>query len=148
MPKGKKATAADAEICMRLYELRRDPELRKARNFINFEFNPQSADDMVKITMALGTQENAWARQVFSFWEYTASLLLNGVVHPGLFFTWNGEMVFIYAKFQPFLAEVRKRMENPDFLGGVEKAVNSSPEARKRVEVIQKRFARMMAQKA
>lgn len=148
MPKGRKANAADAEVCMRLYELRREPEMRKARNYVNFEFQPKTADDMLKVSMALGTQQNAWARQVFSFWEYAASLLLNGVVHPGLFFTWNGEMIFVYAKFKPFLAEVRKAMENPDFLGGVEKAVNSSPEARKRVEMIQKRVAKMMAQRA
>jgi hypothetical protein len=148
MATSRKATAADAEICMRLYELRRDPELRKARNFVNFEFQSRSADDVLKIATAMGTQENAWARMVFSYWEYAASLVLNGVVHPGLFFAWNGEMVFVYAKFKPFLAEVREKMEHPEFLNGVEKAVISSPEMRKRVELIEKRLAKMAAAKA
>jgi hypothetical protein len=145
MAQSKKATASDAEICMKLYDLRREAEIRKARNFINFQFHPHSADDIVKLAIAIGTQENAWLRMVFSYWEYAASLLLNGVVHPGLFFSWNGELVFLYAKFQPFLAEVRQKMENPDLLGGVEKAVGSSPEIKKRVPVIQKRMAKLMA---
>jgi len=145
MAKNKAATPADAELCMKLYDLRREAEMRKGRNFVNFQFQPQSVDDVLKLVQALGTQENAWMRMVFSYWEYAASLVLNGVVHPGLFFTWNGEMVFVYAKFKPFLEEIRKRMENPDFFGGIEKAVNSSPDVRKRVEVIQKRIAKMAA---
>jgi hypothetical protein len=143
MAKSRKATAADADICMKLYDLRREAEMRKARDFVNFQFQPHSADDVVKLTQALGTKENAWARQVFSFWENAASLVLNDVVHPGLFFAWNGEMVFVYAKFKPFLAELRQQMENPLFWSGVEKAVNSSSETRKRVDMIQKRLAKM-----
>jgi len=143
MARSRKATAADAELCMKLYELRREDEMRKARNFINFQFQPQGIDDVVKLMQAFGTKENAWARQVFSFWENAASLLLNDVVHAGLFFTWNSEMVFVYAKYKPFLKELRQQMEYPAFLAGVEKAVSSSPEARKRVDVVQKRLAKM-----
>jgi len=139
----RKATAADADLCMKLYDLRREAEMRKARDFVNFQFQPQDIDDILKITQALGTKENAWVRQVFSFWENAASLVLNGVVHPGLFFTWNGEMVFVYAKFKPFLKEMREKMDNPGFMAGVEKVVSSSPEMRKRVDMIQKRMAKM-----
>jgi hypothetical protein len=147
MAKSRKATAADAELCMKLYELRREAEMRKARDFVNFQFHPQSTDDLLKLVQALGTQENAWARQVFSFWENAASLVLNDVVHPDLFFAWNGEMVFVYAKFKPFLKELRQKMENPLFFAGVEKVVTSSLEMRKRVDMIQKRLAKM-AEKA
>jgi uncharacterized membrane-anchored protein len=94
---------------------------------------------------AMGTKENAWARQVFSFWENASSLILNDVVHPDLFFAWNGEMVFVYAKFQPFLKELREKMEFPTILAGVEKAVNSSPEVRKRVVMVQKMIAKRAA---
>jgi hypothetical protein len=141
MAKTRKATAADADICMKLYELRREEEMRKARDFMNSHFQPQNVDEVLKLIQAMGTKENAWARQVFSYWENAASFLVNDIVHPGLFFTWNGEMVFVYAKFKPFLAELRKTMGNPTFLAGVEKVVNSSPEMRKRVVTIQKRLA-------
>lgn len=140
MAKSKKPTATDAKICIKLYELRREPELRKARNFVNFQFQPQNIDDMMKLAQSIGTQENAWMRQVFSFWEYAASLVNQGIVHRDLFFTWNGEMAFVYAKFKPYLEEGRKRMNNPNFMAGVEKAINSSPELRKHVEMIRQRF--------
>jgi hypothetical protein len=147
MVKSRKATATDADICMKLYELRREAEMRKAREFVNFQFQPHGIDDILKILQAMGTKENAWARQVFSFWENAASLVLNKIVHPGLFLAWNGEMVFVYAKFKPYLKEMREQMSNPTFLAGVEKVVSTSPEAHKRVEMIQKRMA-MMAKKA
>ena len=147
MARGRKATAADADICMKLYDMRREEEMRKARDFVNFQFHPKSIDDVVTLMQAMGTKENAWFRQVLSFWENAASLLLSEVVHPDLFFTWNGEMVFVYAKFQPFLKELRQKMEYPTFLAGVEKAINSSAETRKRVVTIQKMMAKM-AEKA
>ena len=51
-------------------------------------------------------------------------------------------MVFVYAKFRPFLKELREKMENPTFMAGVEKVISSSPEMRKRVDMIQKRIAK------
>jgi len=145
MPKGKQATTADAEICMKLYDLRREAEMRKARNFVNFLFHPQSADEILKTILVFTSPESAWLRMVFSFWDYAASLVLEGVVAPSLFFAWNGEMVFVYAKYKPFLEEMRTKMENPEFLKKVEKAVNSVPEVSKNVEVIQQRLAKMAA---
>jgi hypothetical protein len=139
----KKPTAADAELCIKLYDLRREEEMRKAREFVNFQFQPKGADDILQLMMAFGTKENAWARQVFSYWESAASLVLNEVVHPALFLAWNGEMVFVYAKYGPYLKEMRQKMENPTFWDGVEKVVTSSPEMKKRMGMIQKRLAKM-----
>ena len=72
MAKSRKATATDADICMKLYELRREAEMRKARNFVNFQFHSQGVNDVLELMQATGTKENAWARQVFSFWENAA----------------------------------------------------------------------------
>jgi hypothetical protein len=66
MAKARKATATDADLCMKLYELRREAEMRKARDFVNFQFQPKSIDDILKLMQTMGTKENAWARQVFS----------------------------------------------------------------------------------
>ena len=145
MAKGKKATVADAELMMKLYDLRRETELRNARKFVIFQFQPKSADDVVKLSQAMGTQENAWMRQCTSYWENAASLLLHGVVNQDLFFEWNGEMVFLYAKFQPFLKEVREKTGLPQIMARMEKAVNSSPAAKKQVQMIQQRLAQMAA---
>jgi len=57
-----KPTAADAELILKLYDLRREAEMRKARNWWVAAFWPQNADDVAKIAGALGTQENNWCR--------------------------------------------------------------------------------------
>ena len=145
MARGRKATAADAEICMRLLELRRESEMRKARDFVNFKFQPKSAEDVLNLMQSMGGQENAWMRQVFSFWEYVASLVIHDVVHPELFLAWNGEMVFFYAKFSPYLKQIRQALEYPEFLMNVQKAVTGLPEARKRLSRTQKMLAKMAA---
>ena len=147
MAKGKKATVADAELMMKLYDLRRETELRNARKFVIFQFQPKSADDVIKLSQAMGTQENSWLRQCTSYWENAASLLLHGVVNPELFFEWNGEMIFLYAKFQPFLKEVREKTGLPNVMARMEKAINSSPEMKKQVQMIQQRMAQMAAAK-
>ena len=143
MARERKATAADAEICMKLLELRREAEMRKAREFVNFKFQPKSADDVLKLMQSMGAQENAWMRMVFSFWDYAASLIIHDVVHPDLFLAWNGEMVFFYAKFSPYLKEIRQAMEYPEFLMNVQKAVTGSSDARKRLVRTQKMLAKM-----
>ena len=64
----KKASADDAQILLRLYELRREPEMRKARNWWFNDFWPNNADDFLKVAWAMGTQENNWLRQVSGYW--------------------------------------------------------------------------------
>ncbi len=81
----KKATAHDAGVILQLYDLRREAEMRKARHWFVVDFWPQSADEILKIASALGTQENNWLRQVGSYWDMAAALVLQGAVHEELF---------------------------------------------------------------
>ena len=145
MAKGRKATVADAELCIKLFELRREAEMRKARDFVNFKFQPTGAEDVLKLMQAMGTQENAWFRQVFSFWENVASLVVHDIVHPDLFLAWNGEMVFVYAKYAPYLKDIREAMDSPEFWSNVQKVVTGSMTMRKRLTHVQKMLARFAA---
>lgn len=144
---GKKATAADAEIVMKLYELRREPELRKARNWFGM-WAPQTFDEVLKVAMAFGTEENAWYRMVLSYWEYAASLVLRGVVNRDLFLDWNGEMIFIYAKVKPFVKQAREMSKTPEYLANIEKFLSSTPELRKKVANMEQRLAEWRAMQA
>ena len=134
------ATAADAQIILQLYDLRRDKEMRKARHFISAEFWPESAEDTLRIARAYPSPQNTWLRQVTSYWEMAASFVLRGALHEGLFFDASGEMYCVYAKFRPFLTEIRQKL--PYFLLTVEKVVIHTAEGRKRLERIEKRLAR------
>lgn len=135
------ATHADADIVMRLYELRREEVMRKARQYMVGEFWPRTAAEILDLAGATGKQENAYFRQVITFAEMAVSLPMNGAVHNDLFVSWNGELIFLFAKFKPFLAEVRKT--NPGFLINVEKFIQSSKSAQERLEGLAPRVKKM-----
>jgi hypothetical protein len=144
---GKKATAADAEICMKMYDLRREPEMRKARKWFA-SWNPTSFDEIVQLSMNMQSQENAWLRQVLTYWENAASLVLHGAVHKDLFMEWSGEMLFIYTKMKPWIKQIREFNNMPDWMGRVEKVANSTPELRKRIVWMEERFKKMAEMRA
>src|SRR5271169_3001927 len=124
----KKPTAADAEVILKLYDLRRESEMRKARNWWLNQFNPESSDDLIKLGMAMGTQENNWLRQVAGYWNMAAGLALAGTVSPDLFLdpSFSGEMFVCYAKVKAFLKDLRAKSGNPHIFANVEKLINSS----------------------
>lgn len=134
------ATSADAQLILQLYDLRRESEMRKARNFV-FNFWPETAQDIITLFMNFGSQENAWLRQVGGYWEMAASLVNRGALSPDLFFDSNGEMFFVYAKFHPFLKELREAFQEPAIFSNVEKLTQSTPEARERLQRVLARQA-------
>src|SRR5512141_3056734 len=144
----KKATAADAELILKLYDLRREPEMRKARNWMLVEFWPKSADEFVKVANALGTQENAWLRQVGGYWDMAAAMVLHGAINADLFLEGgvSGEMIFMYATFQPMLKELRKAMNSPTLLSNVERVIMENRFGRERLKIVSARVeARLKA---
>jgi hypothetical protein len=143
----KKATPADAQIVMTLYDLRRESEMRKARNWFAM-WMPQSFDDLLKLAQSWGTQENAWFRQVTSYWENSASLVLRGTVNKDLFFDWNHEMIFVYSKLKPFLKQMRDYSKAPEYLSNMEQLLEGSAELRKQVSEMQRRFKEWQEQQA
>ena len=146
-----KATATDAELILKLYDMRREAEMRKARNWF-LSFWPESVDDYLKVGMAMGTQENAWLRQVTSYWEMVGSLVLHGAVNRELFLepSISAEMFVVFCKIQPFLKDLREKMGSPTAFSNIEKVVMSTKETTERFKAMQERMAqfRKMAQTA
>jgi len=141
----KKASPRDAELILQLYDLRREAELRKARNWWLTEFSPRTADDFLKVAWAVGTQENNWLRQVSSYWGMAASFVLQGAVNEELFLrpAFSGEMFVMFAKVYPFLAELRQKLDDPEVFLDVEKVVMSTKWGRERLKFILKRIEMM-----
>lgn len=139
----KKATATDAQLILQLYDLRREPEMRKARSWWLVEFWPQSADDYIKVASALGTPENNWLRQVGSYWSMAASFVLHGALNEEIFIqpAMSGEMYFLLAKVHPFLKELRKKQDDPHLFENIEKLVNRSRFGRERLKFTLNRVA-------
>ncbi len=139
----KTPTAADAELILKLYDLRREAEIRRARNWWFADFWPEKAEDFIKVAQAVGMPENNWLRQVPSYWELAASLVLHGTLDETLFLeqAFSGEMFFIFAKLHPFLKDLREKMQNPRMLANVEKVIKKSKAGQERLKVIEQRVA-------
>ncbi|MBF86172.1 MAG: hypothetical protein CL489_17090 [Acidobacteria bacterium] len=101
-----KPTYKDADLMLRVYELRRETVTRAARDKINFGFWPKSYDD-VKALSAFDHPMNAAWRQVTSYWEMVYGMAHQGIVHVDYWIENNGEGLFLFAKVAPYLTEIR-----------------------------------------
>lgn len=139
----KPATPADAELILKLYDLRREAEMRKARTWWLSTFWPESADDFFKIGMASGTPENNWLRQVTGYWEMAASMVNHGALNEDLFMelSFCGEMFFLFGKTRPFLQELREKFQAPTMLANVEKLITKTEKGRDTLKVFEERIA-------
>ncbi len=146
----KKATVADAQLIAQLYDLRREPEMRKARHWWGMDFFPQNADDFLKVAWAMGTPENNWLRQVGGYWGMVASFVNNGALNEQLFLApgFSGEMFLIYAKIHPFIKDLRQKLNDPNVLKDVETAVTRTKWGRDRLQFMIKRVETMREKRA
>jgi hypothetical protein len=131
------ATAADAELILRLYEMRREPTLRKARKFLVFDFQPKNVDELRVVSRDMTSEHNPSWRQVISYWEMAASMVLRGALDADLFFDSNFEGLLIYAKFHHFHAETEKQSGNP-FMGKTAQLIEKYPVAKANYEALLK----------
>ncbi len=142
MPSPEKATAADAEIILKLYELRRDPEMRKARDTLFASFWPESVEEMLTVSRAYGTDLNRYLRQVFTYWDMACSLVLCGALNEELFFNCNHEMYPLFAKVHRFVNEFRDATGSPEAFLNMEKVIMNTPQSRERLAKVEERLAR------
>ena len=130
----------DVQSILKLYELRRDEKMREARAWYFTEFNPTGATDIVKLMLS-GQAESAQYRRVTSYWETAASLVNNGGIDEKLFLEANSEHLGIFAKLEPFIAEVREAFGDPKYLGHLEQLVMKVPNAQQILASRRKLFA-------
>ena len=139
----KKPTPADATLILKLYNLRREAEIRKARNWWFADFWPENADDFMKVALAYGTPENNWLRQVAGYWDLAASLVVHGALNETLFLepAFSGEMFLVFAKIHPFLKDVREKMQNPRMLANIKTVIKKSKASQERLKSVEQRLA-------
>lgn len=104
----------DAELLLRLYELRREPLMRDARKYLTGEFWPQRAEDVLAHTKSDHPHNAAW-RQVTSYWEMAYGMARHGIVNPDYLADAASEGLFIFAKIEPFLGPLREARGPRDF---------------------------------
>jgi hypothetical protein len=115
-----------AQLNLQLFELRREPVLREARDWFLREFNPESFADLVALA---GGERNASFRMVLGYWDMAASLVTTGAIDADAFRAAHGEIFATFSKIYLYLAELRSASGEPDFCKHVEAVVLSTPNA-------------------
>lgn len=132
---------ADVMAILKLYELRRDDKLRAARKWFFTEFNPTSAADIVNL-MFSGEAESAPYRMITSYWDMASSFVNNGGIDEKMFLEANSEPLGIFAKLEPFIADVREAFGgDPTYLAHLETLVMKIPHAKQIMAGRRKLFA-------
>jgi hypothetical protein len=119
-----KATYDDANLILRLYELRREEKLREARDWFGMNFRAKSMEEIMQ-KIPPGSKENAYFRMVVSYWEMAASLVNSGVLNRDLFFQSNGELLFVWERVKDVAPGFRGFMKNPHAWHNLETVANS-----------------------
>ena len=133
----KKATHADADLILKLYDLRREAVMRASRMAI-VAWKPSSIDD-VKALMQMDHPDNAAWRQVSSYFEMAWGFGRHGIIDADLLAENTGEGLLLYAKIEPFLKALRKEVSPTMFKNG-EWLVSKSKSAAARLELFRKRL--------
>jgi hypothetical protein len=104
----------DADLVVRLYDLRREEVMRKSRDTMNAKFRPKSWEEFVAITKP-DHPDNAAFRQVSTYWEMVYSMARHGVVNAEYFVESNREGMLLFAKIAPYLEQFRKEFSPTAF---------------------------------
>lgn len=115
-----------AQLNLQLFELRREPVLREARDWFLREFNPDSFAELIAIVSG---ERNSSFRMVLGYWDMAASLVTTAAIDAEAFLAAHGEIFATFSKIHPFLAEIRAATGEPDFCKHIERVVLSAPGA-------------------
>jgi hypothetical protein len=137
--------AKSADLILKLYDLRREETMRKARNWM-FGFNPKSAEDIGNTMM--DPEVGAYLRMVLSYWDMAAALVNHGAIDPTMFAETNGEYIGVYAKMQPFIEDLRAQWQMPEAFANLEKVIMSLPDGAERVRRNQEWMKKIQEQMA
>jgi hypothetical protein len=134
----------EAELILRLYELRRETVMRQARGFVGgMQFLPKSAREFLDL-MGKGGQESTYVLQVYGYWDMVSGFVKHGTVSEALVYDTCQEMYFQYAKIQPYLKEFRKHTELPEWMENLEGVIEGSAKGRKRNAAMRNSIEKMI----
>jgi hypothetical protein len=112
-------TYDEVNLMLRLYDLRREPQLRQARAWFVEHFHPSSPEEMME-KYPQGSQENTYIRMVTSYWDMVASIVNRGLINDDLFFENNGEIWVVWDRMHSIVPTWRAAFKNPHLFAGIE----------------------------
>ena len=127
---------SEADLILKLYDLRREATMRQARDWFATEFAPQSAED---VRRAMFSEHSGHLRMVTSYWDMAAALVHHGAISMDLFNDTNAEYFMVFATIEPLLPELRA-MFGPQFMANLEKLIDATPNGRERSAMVRERM--------
>ena len=124
-----------AQLNLKLFEMRRDPVLREARQWWLDSFTPRTFEELIAIA---GGERNASFRMVAGYWDMAASLVTFGAIDAEMFRAANTEIFGTLAKVHPFLPQLREVTKIPEFLRHAEAVVTANPDGLERLQLLRK----------
>jgi hypothetical protein len=115
----REVTNEQVNLMLRLYEERREPKLREAREWFFANFHVKSPEDMMRVCPP-GSQGNAYMRMVITYWEMVASIVNRGLIEEDFFFENSGEQWAVFEMVKPVLGAWRAMFSSPRFLANLE----------------------------
>ena len=116
-----KPTHEQAQLHLQVYDLRREPRLRQARDWFQQNYRAQTIEDAMRIA-GPGTEGGTFFGMVIGYWEQACALLNYGLLHEDLFFETSGEFFGVWEAVKPVLPQFREKFVNKSLLSNVEKA--------------------------
>lgn len=141
------STPQDADLILKLYDLRREATMREARNWM-FTFNPTSVQDIIDVMIS---EHSGHYRMVVSYWEMAAAMVNNGSIDEKLFHEANGEHLFVYSKIAHLIPELRALFGSQEFLLNLETLVKRIPNHEEKITAMRermKKFGELIAARA
>jgi hypothetical protein len=116
-------THEQVNLMLHLYEMRREPKLREARDWVGANFHPKNLEDGMRIAPP-GSQENTYLRMVLGYWEMVASIVNRGLVDEELFFENSGEQWGLWQQIKGVVPAWREMFGGPQFLANLEQQIH------------------------
>lgn len=113
------ATHEQAEMMLHMYEVRREPKLREARDWFAANFHVKNLEDAMRVCPP-GSKENTYLRMVVGYWEMVAGIANRGLVDEELFFETTGEQWGVWEQVKPIIAGWRAMFRSPQLFSNLE----------------------------
>ena len=133
----------DADLLLRVYDLRREAVLRESRNALIRDYWPRSAEDALAVLHPDHPLNRPW-RQTTGYWEMVYSLARHGVVHAEFLVENNAEGLFLFARAERYLDALRQAT-SPRTLRNAEWVANETETGRTLMEGYRARVAKRLA---
>jgi len=128
---------------IKLYDLRREPVMREAREWFD-GFYADSFDDVIEL---FKTPDERYFRMALTYWDMAAAFVNHGAIDEQLFTEINGEHLAVYSKVEPFIEDLRGMLKSPALLANLEKLVVRTPNSAEMMTGFRERAKERQTQK-